>query len=308
MAETFRTLLLIDANSIIHRCFHAMPPLTAADGRPIQAIYGLTNILLKIVREENPEYVAALFDRPEPTFRKEKYPEYKAQRPSAPDDLISQIIEAQTLFRKFGIRVFEKPGFEADDLIATLAEKFGGEPDLAVVILTGDLDTLQMVRGKKVVVRAFRKGISETTIYDEHAVQERYGLQPKEMTDYKALVGDASDNIKGAPGIGPKTASELVKRFGTVEGMFDNLDKLPEKVREKFQKAEAEIRLSKKLVKLETKLDVEISGIEELKRIDDKETLKEYFRELGFETFLKRLENGNGSEQKNRSRQGNIFF
>ena len=307
MAEKLKTLFLIDANSIIHRCFHAMPPLTAADGRPIQAIYGLTNILLKIVREENPEYAAALFDRPEPTFRKEKYPEYKAQRPPTPDDLISQIIEAQTLFRKFGIRVFEKPGFEADDLIATLAEKFGDEPDVAVVILTGDLDTLQMVRGKKVVVRAFRKGISETTIYDEHAVQERYGLQPKEMADYKALVGDASDNIKGAPGIGPKTASELIKRFGTIENMYDNINKLPEKVREKFQKAEAEIRLSKKLVELETKLDVGISGIEELKRIDGKETLKKYFRELGFETFLKRLENGTNPKAKNQSHQGNIF-
>ena len=301
------TLLLIDANSIIHRCFHAMPPLTAAGGRPIQAIYGLTNILLKITREENPEYVAACFDRPEPTFRKKEYPEYKAQRPPTPDGLIAQIIEAQTLFRKFGIRVFEKPGFEADDLIATLAKKFGDEPDIAVVILTGDLDTLQMVRGKKTVVRAFRKGISETTIYDEDAVRERYGLEPKEMADYKALVGDASDNIKGAPGIGPKTACELVKRFGTIEEMFDNLDKLPEKVREKFQKAEAEIKLSKKLVELETKLDVGISGIEELKRIDGKEGLKEYFRGLGFETFLKRLENGSVSEQKSQNRQGSIF-
>ncbi len=302
-----KTLLLIDANSIIHRCFHAMPPLTATDGRPIQAIYGLTNILLKIVREENPEYVAALFDRPEPTFRKKEYPEYKAQRPPTPDGLIAQIIEAQTLFRKFGIRVFEKPGFEADDLIATLAEKFGDEPSITVVILTGDLDTLQMVRGKKVVVRAFRKGISETTLYDEHAVQERYGLQPKQMTDYKALVGDASDNIKGAPGIGPKTATELIKRFGTLEKIYEHLDTLPEKVREKFQKGEAEIKLSKKLVELETKLDVGLSGIEELRRTDDKEGLKAYFRELGFETFLKRLENGTVPEQKKQSRQGNIF-
>lgn len=298
-----KTLLLIDANSIIHRCFHAMPGLTSSDGRPIQAIYGLTNILLKIVREENPEYVAALFDRPEPTFREREYPKYKAQRPPTPNDLISQIIEAPMLFRKFGIRVFEKPGFEADDLIATLAEKFGDESDTTVVILTGDLDTLQMVRGKKVVVRAFRKGISETTLYDEHAVQERYGLQPKEMTDYKALVGDPSDNIKGAPGIGPKTAGELIKRFGTIENMYDNIGKLPEKIREKFEKAEAEIKLSKKLVELERKLDVGVSGIEELRRIDDKETLKAYFRELGFEAFLKRLENGNVSEVKKQSQQ-----
>ena len=157
-----KTLLLIDANSIIHRSFHALPPFTAPDGRPTGALYGLSSIMLKLWREEKPDYAAALFDRPEPTFREEKYKEYKAQRPPAPDALISQIIEAHNLFGKFSIKTLEAPGFEADDLIATLAEKFSREPDTQIVILTGDKDTLQLVRGDKIVVRPFQKYLCDT--------------------------------------------------------------------------------------------------------------------------------------------------
>ncbi len=202
-----KTLLLIDANSIIHRSFHALPPLTTKDGKPAQAIYGIGSILLKLWRDGRPEYAAALFDRPEPTFRKKMYVEYKAQRPAAPTELISQIIEAHNIFPAFGIKTFERPGFEADDLIATFAEKFKKEKDVQVVILTGDRDTLQLVEGEKVVVRTFKTGVSETLTYDEAAVKEKYGLLPNQLIDYKALVGDPSDNIKGVPGVGPKTAT-----------------------------------------------------------------------------------------------------
>src|SRR5258708_4889376 len=134
-----KTLLLIDANSIIHRSFHALPPLTSPDGRPMQAIYGISSVLLKLWRDDRPDYVAALFDRLEPTFRKENNDEYKAHRVKATDELIAQIIEAHNLFDQFAVRHFEKAGFEADDLIATLAEKFKNEPDVKVVILSGDL-------------------------------------------------------------------------------------------------------------------------------------------------------------------------
>src|SRR5580704_7510874 len=140
-----KTLLLIDANSIIHRSFHAIPPFTTPDGRPSGAIYGIVSILLKLWREERPDYVAALFDRPEPTFRDKKYAEYKAQRPPAANELISQIIEAHHVFEAFGVKTFEKPGYEADDLISTFAERFKKEKDVLVMILTGDRDTLQMV-------------------------------------------------------------------------------------------------------------------------------------------------------------------
>ncbi len=211
--NNMKKLFLIDANSIIHRSFHALPPFTTPEGKPSGAIYGIASILLKLWRDERPDYAAALFDRPEPTFRDEKYAEYKAQRPPAAEELVAQIIEAHKLFEAFGIKTFEKPGYEADDLIATLAEKFKTLPDVQVVILTGDRDTLQMVEGDKLVVQTFNKGVSDTTIYNEAAVIEKYGIAPKQMVDYKALVGDSSDNIKGVPGVGPKTALELIKKI-----------------------------------------------------------------------------------------------
>ena len=288
-----KTLLLIDANSLVHRSFHALPPLTSPHGGgPTGALYGISSILLKLWREERPDYAAALFDRPEPTFRKEKYLEYKAQRPAAPSELISQIIEAHNIFPAFGIKTFEKPGFEADDLIATLAEKFKRENDLQIVILTGDRDTLQLVVGDKVVVRTFKTGVSETVTYDEKAVVGKYGLEPRQLVDYKALIGDPSDNIKGVPGIGPKTAEEILRRFDTLENAYKNLasDQKLEKRLGPFQK---EAELSKDLVTLERSVPVDIGSLEELKIGENSEIgekTKAYFRKLGFETLIKRLD------------------
>jgi DNA polymerase-1 len=180
-----QTFLLIDANSLIHRCFHALPPFSGPDRQPTGALYGLASILIKILREQHPEAIAAFFDRPEPTFRKEMFEEYKIQRPKAPNELVSQIIEAHNLFEAFGIKIFEIPGLEADDLIGTAVEKFKKTPDLKIVILTGDLDSLQLVKNDKVVSETFKKGISDTIIYNEKAVEERYhGLSPEQIPDY----------------------------------------------------------------------------------------------------------------------------
>ena len=287
-----KRLLLIDANSIIHRSFHALPPFTTPEGAPSGAIYGIASILLKLWRDERPDYAAALFDRPEPTFRDEKYAEYKAQRPPAAEELIAQIIEAHNLFTAFGIKTFEKPGYEADDLIATLAEKFKTESDLQVRILTGDRDTLQMVEGDKLVVQTFNKGVSDTTIYNEQAVIEKYGIAPEQMVDYKALVGDSSDNIKGVPGVGPKTALELIKRFGTVKEMYrqlDGVDPSLAKLREKFGAFKKEAELSEMLVTLERHAPIEIPPIEELAPATGTDTAAKYFEKMGFATLLKRL-------------------
>jgi DNA polymerase-1 len=292
-----KKILLIDANSIIHRSFHALPPFTTPEGRPSGAIYGIASILLKLWRDDRPDYAAALFDRPEPTFRDEKYAEYKAQRPPAPDELISQIIEAHKLFEAFGIKTFEKPGYEADDLIATLAEKFKTLPDVQVVILTGDRDTLQMVEGDKLVVQTFNKGVSDTTIYNEAAVLEKYGIAPTQMVDYKALVGDQSDNIKGVPGVGPKTALELIKRFGTVKNMYKQLDGVAavdddvevKKLRERFGAFKKEAELSEMLVTLERHAPIEIPPIAELAPFTDTDAAAKYFEKMGFATLLKRL-------------------
>lgn len=289
-----KKLLLIDANSIIHRSFHALPPLTAPDGTPSGAIYGIGSILLKLWREDRPDYAAALFDRPEPTFRDERYAEYKAQRPPAPDELITQIIEAHNLFKAFGIRTFEKPGYEADDLIATLAEKFKGTDGLQVVILTGDRDTLQLVEGNSLVVQTFNKGVSDTTIYNAAAVKEKYGLDPGQLINYKALVGDASDNIKGVPGVGPKTAVELIKKFGTVKKMYEELEKKGggeemEKARKRFGAFKKDAELSEMLVTLERHAPIDIPPLAELAPETGTDGAAKYFERMGFHTLLKRL-------------------
>jgi len=285
-----KTLILIDANSIIHRCFHALPKFTAPDGRPSGALYGLASVLLKIFRETPPDYAAALFDRPEPTFRDKIYKEYKAQRPPTEDILISQLIEAPRLFEKFGVRPFDKAGFEADDLIATFADKFKDE--VKVIIMTGDMDTLQMVSDGKIIVRTFKKGISETIDFDEAAVKNKYGLEPKQLLDYKALVGDASDNIKGVSGIGPKTAAGILHKAGTLENAYANSLLLPEKVREKLLESKEQAELSKKLVTLEMNVPIGDIKLEELKAEMKKEDIKEYFEKFGFRALVNRMDNG----------------
>jgi DNA polymerase-1 len=284
-----KKLLLVDANSIIHRSFHALPPFTTPAGKPSGAIYGIASILLKLWRDDRPDYIAALFDRPEPTFRDKIYAEYKAQRPPAPSELVQQIIEAHHLFAAFGVTTFEKPGYEADDLIATLAVHFKNTPDLQVVILTGDRDTLQLVDSNKLVVQIFNTGISDTTIYDESAVIAKYdGLAPTQLIEYKALVGDNSDNIKGVPGIGPKTGTELIKRFGTVENMFEHLAE-DEKLQQKFGAYRKEAELSRELVILEKHAPIEMPELEALRPFPSTNAAEEYFIEMGFSTLVKRL-------------------
>jgi DNA polymerase-1 len=291
-----KRLLLIDANSIIHRSFHALPPFTTPDGKPSGAIYGIASILIKLWREKKPDYVAALFDRPEPTFRDKKYKEYKAQRPPAASELIEQIIEAHNLFAAFNVKTFEKPGYEADDLIATFAEKFKREDDVQVVILTGDRDTLQLVTEDKIVVQTFNKGVSDTTIYDEKAVIEKYGLAPNQLIDYKALVGDTSDNIKGVPGVGPKTGVELIKRFGTVKKMFEELHNDP-KLKAKFGAFKKEAELSEELVTLERNVPMAMPALADLAPHEAVDAIASYFQTMGFNTLLKRLLGGGEPEK-----------
>lgn len=302
-----KTLLLIDANSLIHRSFHALPPFTSPDGEASGALYGLSSILLKIIKEQKPDYWAAAFDRPEPTFRKEIYKEYKIQRPAAPPELISQIIKTRELLEKFGVKFFERPGFEADDLIASLATLFQKEKGLKIVILTGDLDTLQLVVGEKIVVETPKKGVSEMFVYNEKAVQERYGLNPEQLPDYKALAGDPSDNIPGVPGIGPKTASRLLAEFYSLENFYrrlktDDAQKIPQKNQKLFQKLLENEELaffSKKLVLLKKDIELEVS-LEDLICQSQEELngdLTDYFQRLGFQSLLKRLSVGEIASQ-----------
>ncbi|MEK9168451.1 MAG: 5'-3' exonuclease H3TH domain-containing protein [Patescibacteria group bacterium] len=292
-----KNLILIDANSLIHRCFHALPPLTGPNNQPAGALYGLSSVLIKILREQKPDYIAAFFDRPEPTFRKEIFNDYKIHRPKAPDELISQIIEARNLVEAFGIKFFEAPGFEADDLIGSAAEKFKTEPDLKIIILTGDLDSLQLVEKDRVVAETFKKGISETIIYNEEAVKERYGgLLPSQIADYKGLVGDPSDNIPGVMGIGPKTAAPLIKNYGSLENFLGKGD--AEKNYEKIVKSKDIALLSKKLAVIRRDAPLDVSELSELKynglsKNPPAGGIESYFEKLGFISLIKRIQNNN---------------
>src|SRR3989338_7683348 len=203
-----KRLILIDSHAIIHRAYHALPPFTSPKGEPTGAVYGFTSILLRILRELKPDFIAAAFDLPGPTFRHIAYERYKAQRPETPSDLSSQFEKVREILEAFGILIFEKQGYEADDIIGTIAEKVKKNKDIETIIVTGDLDALQLVR-PKLKVYSMKKGISDTIIYDEKAVKERYGLKPEELIDFKGLRGDPSDNIAGVKGIGEKTAASL---------------------------------------------------------------------------------------------------
>lgn len=285
-----KKLLLIDANSLIHRSFHALPPLTTPKGEPINAVYGLSSILLKLLREHNPDYVAAAFDRPEPTFRDEMFKDYKAHRPPTADELISQLIKAHETFEKFGIKVVEQPGLEADDIVGTLAEKMKNEPDIKVVIFSGDKDNLQLIDGDKVVVELLKTGVSKTITYNEALFLQEYGFSPKQLVDYKALIGDTSDNIPGVTGIGPKGATDLIKQYRTVEKIYEEAGLIPKEVlRKKLEAGRESAFLSKKLAAIKRDAPLDVS-LEDLKQHPlNKEELKKYFEELGFKSLVERL-------------------
>lgn len=286
-----KTLLLIDASALIYRFFHALPPLTTPQDEPIQAIYGLTNVLLKILREQKPDYAAAALDRPEKTFRKEQFEQYKIHRPPAPDALISQIKRAPDIFALLSIPTFSEPGFEADDVIGTLAEHFAAETELKIVILSGDLDMLQLVRGEKIIAQIIKSGVANTDFYNESAVVERYGLAPAQLPDYKGLIGDTSDNIPGVKGIGQKTASELLKEFPTLEEIFENTAIINPTASKKLEGKREEALLWKKLATIDRRVPFQMPALEALAMKPlDKASIIQEFQKLGFTSLIGRLE------------------
>ena len=219
-------LVLIDSHALIHRAYHALPSLATQKGEVLNAVFGYVSVFLKILKEMQPQYIVAAFDLPQPTFRHEEFEEYKAHRPKAPDELITQFNKVKEVMRAFGVPVMEMPGYEADDVLGTICEKVKNKKlDVVSIILTGDLDTLQLVDDGKTIVYTLKKGITDTVIYDEKAVIDRYGLHPRQMVDFKGLKGDPSDNIPGVPGVGDKTASALIFKYGTLENLYEEIGK-----------------------------------------------------------------------------------
>jgi len=250
-------IVLIDGNSLAYRAFYALPDtMHTTSGITTNAIYGFTNMLIKVLDEE-PDFVAISFDRPEPTFRHKAYKAYKATRQKAPPTLYEQIPYVKEVTEAFDIPIYEIAGFEADDVIGTLAKEAQAQ-GFEVTILTGDLDPLQLVN-EKIKVLTTRKGITDTVLYGEKEVVERYGIVPEQVIDFKALKGDSSDNIPGVPTVGDKTASQLLKEFGTLDNILENVDRITKRsLRENIKNNVDLAKLSKKLATIVTNVPLEI--------------------------------------------------
>jgi DNA polymerase-1 len=282
------TLLLVDGHNLVYRAFFAMPALSNSRGEMTNAAYGFTSMLFKALNDTTPTYAVAAFDLPGPTFRHERVAEYKAQRSRAPDELRAQIPWAREVVEVLGIPIIEVPTFEADDVIGTLARK-GEAAGLDVIILTGDLDTLQLVT-EHIRVFASRRGISDTIIYDLDKVRERYGFEPPLVVDFKALQGDASDNIPGVPGIGEKTAMSLVQQYGPLESVLEAVPTMPQgRVRRALEEHIEQARLSKWTATIVTDLDVDLPLDAARLYHYDEDEVRDVFDRHEFRSLLTRL-------------------
>jgi DNA polymerase-1 len=287
-------LIIIDGNAIIHRAYHAIPPMTTKNGVLVNAVYGFTSMFLKVWRELKPDYVAVTFDMSGGTFRNVKYKDYKATRMKADQALYDQIPLVHQMVEALGIQIFEKKGFEADDIIGTIAHSV---KNTEVFVVTGDMDTLQLVRDN-VKVYTLRKGMSDIVIYDDAEVEKRYGFSPKQVIEYKALAGDTSDNIKGVPGIGEKTATDLIKKFGTIEKIYEEIDNeratVEKEVRpavlKKLEEGKESAFLSKELATIECNVPDLGFDLEKCKlKPFDREKVIKLFQEFEFVSLLKRI-------------------
>lgn len=292
-------LVLIDGNAMLHRAFHALPPLTSPDGTIVNAVYGFTAMLLRLVHELKPTHVAVAFDRPAPTFRKELFKDYQATRPEMDEGLVPQIGILHTLLEAFGVAIYEKDGFEADDVIGTIVKMTDDRKQMAdgsidqIIIVTGDRDIFQLVRDEHVFVYMPVKGLTEAKLYGEKEVFERLGVPPKRIVDYKALAGDSSDNYPGVAGIGPKTAVDLINKFQSIEALyktFEDNEEISDGVKAKLRAGRDAAQLSKTLATIRTDVPIDIHWeAVALQNLATQEA-KDMLGELHFHSLIKRIE------------------
>lgn len=285
---------MIDGQSFCYRAFYAIRELTNSRGEPTNAIYGFITMLRKLIREEKPDYLAICFDRKEPTFRRERFEAYKAHRKPMPDDLIEQMPHIKEFVHAYRIAAFEQPGYEADDLIGTIATKAEKE-GLSVLIVTGDKDILQLVDEKVKVLNTYKE-----EILDRKSVEERFGgLGPERVVDVMGLAGDASDNIPGVPGIGEKTAVEFIRTFGSLEGLYQNLNKIKGARQKTLQENEQIARLSKDLATIDRYVPIELDFEKMKVKSPNEERLAELLKHFEFRSLLKELTpSGEAGEEK----------
>jgi DNA polymerase-1 len=290
-----KKLVILDANSILYRAFYALPKLTTKKKERTEAIYGFSLVLFKIIKEIKPRFLCACFDFPAKTFRHKEFKDYKITRPPTPDELKGQIKKTKEVLKAFKIPYFEKEGYEADDIIATIANKTKGVPK---IIVSGDQDLFQIVN-QETKIYFLQRGIKSTLFIDEKKVAEKFGgLLPDQIPDFKAICGDPSDNIPGVRGIGEKTAIELIKKFGSLEGVYQNLEKIQPKIREILIKEKESAFFSKMLAKIkeDVPIDFNLNDCEWGKY--QKEEVEKCFEELEFKTLIKRLEEINKESKK----------
>lgn len=297
---TKKRLVLLDAHAIIHRAYHALPDFTSPTGEPSGALYGLSSMLLRIISDLEPDYIAACYDLPGPTVRHEVYADYKGTRQKTEDALVAQLISSRRVFEAFQIPMYDRAGFEADDILGTVVEMLKSDESVETIIASGDMDTLQLIDDDRVRVYTLKKGLNDTILYDEKAVMARFGFPPALIPDYKGLRGDPSDNIKGVAGIGEKTATDLIVAFGSLENLYKTLKKSEQKLIDAGIKArmvgllkehEEDAMFSKMLATI--RRDAPIAFRLEDAAWRDGETLgsvQKLFDELGFRSLRPRLQ------------------
>jgi DNA polymerase-1 len=282
-------LMLLDGYGLVYRGYFALPPLTTSKGELVNGVFGFASIVLRGIQDLQPQYLAVSFDLPGPTFRHEQYAAYKATRQRMPDDLRDQFPKVREVVKALRIPVYEMPGYEADDVIGTITRQLDAREDLETTIVTVDLDMLQLVT-PRVRLMTTRSGVENTVMYDIARIDERFGLRPDQMIDYKALKGDPTDNIPGVPGVGEKTAAKLIREFGGLDGLFARLDAVtPEKLREKLREHRDQIQQGRELSTIVRDLPIDFDL--EAARLDDydRDTVVRLFREYEFRTLIERL-------------------
>jgi len=310
MKKETQKLMIIDGNALIHRSFHALPDtMILSNGQVINAVFGFTSVLIKALREFKPEYIVVTLDKKGPTFRHKKYKEYKANRTKAPDELYAQIPMVKEIVKSFNIPIFEKSGFEADDLIGTIAKQT--KKEIEKIIVTGDMDTLQLVN-KHTLVYAMSRGVSESVLYNEEQVKEKYQLTAKQIVDYKALRGDPGDNIPGVRGVGEKTATKLLLDFKTLEGVYKNIksSKIKDRIRKLLMENKDNAFLSQDLATIDCEVEIDFDLKQAVFKELNKEKIAKTFGRFEFRSLLARanlLFDDNGTDKKSSEENENKF-
>lgn len=281
--------MILDGNALLHRAYHAVTPLNASDGSPIHVVFGFASVLLTILKEERPECFAVAFDTKAPTFRKEKCETYKAGRIKPSDDFYEQIPKVYQLLDEMRIKKIMVDGFEADDILATLASRAGeSSDDFETILITSDRDALQLVNSKT-VVHDLHGGYKNAKIYTPELVEKRYGVTPEQFVDYKALIGDKSDNLPGVNGIGEKGAAKLLQKYQTLAGIYEHLDELTDCEKTKLENSKVNAFFTQEMAQLRHDVPFETTWEElEIRDFGGQKTL-DFLNNLGLRTIANRL-------------------